>query len=513
MDQLTDKEVRTLFDVMPDALVVADESGQIVSVNARAEDMFGYSHDELLGKTIEVLLPEQLRSVHPEHRCKYAASLLVRPMGKGLDLYARRRDGSEFPVDISLCPLETGHGLLISSVIRDITEYKQILHQLEEARAEADKANHAKGEFLAAASHDLRQPLQTLNLLNSVLEKTTTDPIARSAVNTQQQSLASMSELINALLDISKLESGSIRPDIKDCSVQAIFQHIRASFEQQANAKGLTLVVPNCDAVVHTDSSLLEQIIQNLVANAIRYTRKGLIEIKYLLNSTHVRIDVCDTGIGIPVDQQQSIFDDFYQVDSRAGQKRDGLGLGLGIVRRIAQLINCPVELESFPGKGSTFSVKVPIGLAHELAQPAFTDKAAPHATSALIMLVDDDPGVTTATRMLLELEGHQVVAAASTRESLDLLHSQQCLPDLIVSDYQLGAGDNGINVIGEIRKLAGWSVPAVLVTGDTTRCTSSAVSLTADCELLGKPVEPLEFLAKVNRLLLEKKAPSVVRQ
>lgn len=499
---LSDQQMRDLLNAAPDATIIADQNGIIISVNTQAEALFGYSRDELRGKPVECLLPERLRASHPAHRNAYVGTPRVRPMGSGLDLYARRRDGSEFPVEISLSPFRTEEGLLVSTSIRDVTAHKVVLEQLKETRNEAEKANRAKSVFLATASHDLRQPLQTLMLLNSVLEKTSTDPRALTAVETQREALTSMSELINALLDISKLESGAVKPDIRDCSVQAIFRHLKASFEHQAQAKGLSLLVGEADAVVHSDSSLLEQVIQNLVANAIRYTQAGAVELRCLDEDTFVRIDVLDSGIGIPAHQKDLIFEEFYQLNRTAGKKQEGLGLGLAIVRRIAQLLECSIEVDSSPGRGSRFSVKVPRGVGIPIDHPANQAAILDHAPAALIMLVDDDPAVATATRMLLELEGHEVFSASNTRDSMSVLNTEKRIPDLIVSDFHLGGEDTGIQAIGEIRQLAGWSVPAVLVTGDTSRYMVDAVELSGNCEILSKPVAPLEFLERVNWLL-----------
>ncbi|MDE2304134.1 MAG: PAS domain S-box protein [Gammaproteobacteria bacterium] len=497
---LTDAQVRALLDAAPDAIVAADESGAIVYANRQIERLFGYRREEILGQPIEMLLPQRYRGAHPGFRRGYAAAPRVRPMGGGLDLYARRSDGSEFPVEISLSPFPTAQGLLVSSAIRDVTERRAMLEELRVARREADRANRAKSAFLATASHDLRQPLQTLTLLNDVLRRSASEPRAAAAIATQGDALSSMAELLNSLLDISKLESGAVVPDIQDFSVQSVCRHVRSAFEEQARSKGLEFVVEDCDAVVHCDRGLLEQMIQNLVANAIRYTREGMVRMRCLGESLAVRIEVLDTGIGIPAHQQEAIFEEFFQLNRAPGQKREGLGLGLAIVRRISQLLKLPVEVESAPGRGSRFAVTVPRG--GEAARRAELHAPSERAAPSRIVLVDDDPAVARATGLLLEIEGHEVRIASSAEELRALIADRGRAPDLVVTDLHLGGESTGIDLVRELRTALGREVPALLVTGDTSARTADEVRRCGRCLVLSKPVEPGEFLDRINQLL-----------
>jgi protein-histidine pros-kinase len=203
---------RTMLETAPDAMIIVDERGRIAIVNRQAEDMFGYTRAELLGNQVEMLLPEQVRKEHLEHRGGYAANPELRPMGPGLDLLGRRKDGREFPVEISLSPVETSSGMFISSVIRDVTKRRQMEQEIIAARQAAERAQKANTAFLAAASHDLRQPVQALSLLNGALRRTVKDKRAQEMIESQEHSLTAMTNLLNSLLDISRLDAGVVTP-------------------------------------------------------------------------------------------------------------------------------------------------------------------------------------------------------------------------------------------------------------------------------------------------------------
>ena len=246
-------------------------------------------------------------------------------------------------VDISLSVVEEGD-YSRAAALRDVPDCKHVEAGLiaareyaELARDEADRANLAKSRFLATASHDLRQPLQSLSLLNGTLRRMVTEPNAADALWQQEQAIGAMSRLVNALLDISKLESGAIKPELTDFTVAALFTELRSDFASLAASKGLKLQVPDeCTDCVHSDPSLVQQILSNLVSNAIKYTREGRVHLRCLHGQGLVRIDVLDTGIGIPADQVRYIYDEFYQIGVPTNASRDGYGLGLSIVQRVA---------------------------------------------------------------------------------------------------------------------------------------------------------------------------------
>ncbi len=475
--------VAELLNAAPDAMIVVDRRGLIVLANRHVESMFGYRPNELLTRPIESLLPERFRAAHAGHRGAYFDKPRRREMGAGLDLYGLRRDGSEFPVEISLSAFEMPEGMMTSAAIRDVSDQVKVREQLAAARDEAERANRAKSTFLAAASQDLRQPLQTLNLLNGVLEKTADCEHSIRAVEQQTAALQSMSDLLNSLLDISKLESGAIKPDVGDCDVRDVFLRLSAEFSGQAEAKGLKLLVDNCSDVVRTDASLLEQMIQKLVANAIRYTKEGLVQLRCLHMNDAVRIEVADTGVGIPQDRLRPIFDEFHQLDRDPGGDSEGLGLGLSVVQRLASLLDHPIDVESRPGGGSCFAVTLPRSVTNAGSRPGADARA-----GLGVLLIDDDHAVIRATSMLLESDGHTVSVATTADEAMAVARARG-IPDVVVADLHLGDGPTGLHCIERLRSFAGDELPAILLTGDTSASVGTLVSDVPACRLLSKPV------------------------
>jgi PAS domain S-box-containing protein len=484
---LSGELARTLLDLAPDPTVIVDAEGTIVFANAQVEHAFGHTATELVGARVEALLPERFREAHPGHRERFAAHAKPRPMGAGGTLYGRHKDGREFPIEISLSPVATDEGLLVVAAVRDAT-----LRRDKEDQLVAE--NRQKSRFLAAASHDLRQPLQTLNLLNRAAKRQAgANASMLGLLDRQQLALDSMSALLASVLDISKLDSGGVTANPAACAIDEIFETLRSDFEPQAAEKGLELAVERSAEGVQTDPELLRRLLGNLVSNAIRYTQRGEVRICCARRGDLVAIEVRDTGIGIPPDQVERVFEEFYQVD-RGTQRPEGLGLGLSIVRRLQQLLGCEVEVESVMGKGTTFRVTLPRA---EIAHPIAQDSAGADAPrGGRVLIVDDERPVAEATSLLLEIEGFEVSVASCEQEALDRV--RRFLPDVIVSDYHLRGGETGTGVVAAVRDKLGWAVPTIFVTGDTAR---SAVT-NARVEralLLNKPVRADDLLDAVR--------------
>jgi two-component system, sensor histidine kinase len=499
---------RSVLDAAPDAMIVIDESGVIRFANRQATTVFGYAHVELVGQKVEFLMPPRFQARHLSHRQSYAESLRMRPMGIGLELFGLRKDGTEFPVEISLSPIDDDSGTLVAAAIRDVTDRKRVEAELivarqnaDVARESADRANQGKSRFLATASHDLRQPLQTLSLLNGMLRRAIAEPVAAEALVQQELAIGSMSRLLNALLDISKLESGAIKPDPIDFSVSGLFEELRLEFAGLASSRGLTLKVSGSDDYAHSDRALVEQILMNLLSNAIKYTRAGWISLRCVLDaSSLLRIEVEDTGIGIPADQLRLIYDEFYQIGVPTNSSREGYGLGLSIVQRLVTLLSAKLEVRSEVGKGSVFSLTLPAG--HAVKQQRKIDDRGStqgHKGAVHILLVEDDAAVRTATRLLLKSEGYVVSAAESLTDALERVREMTQV-DLILTDYHLPDGASGLDVIAAIRAELANPLKAVLITGDTS---SAVAELRRDplLRVASKPIRAEDLLQILTEL------------
>ncbi|GAA4254033.1 response regulator [Azospirillum formosense] len=374
-------------------------------------------------------------------------------------------------LELRASPVRGAGGRLVSVIatVRDITEHKTAQAALAEARREAERANIGKSKFLAAASHDLRQPVQSLMLLMEALSTRATDPAMRKILTTMDRALGALKMLLDGLLDVSRLEAGAVEPKRTVFPVTELLDRIAANSRPVAVRKGLLLHIVPCGAHVDSDPMLLGRILQNLVENALRYTNRGRILVGCRRRGAVLRIEVWDTGIGIPTDRQEDIFQEFVQVGNASRDRDQGLGLGLAVVRRLAGMLDHPVGLRSEPGRGSVFRVEVP------LADPPAPAKTLPEdfpvtarmRAGARVLVVEDDPIVREGLCAMIRQWGHEVFPAASFGEAVEVLRRHPD-PDVIVADYRLGEGHTGTETIREVRRRSKRPIPGVLVTGDT---------------------------------------------
>jgi signal transduction histidine kinase len=400
------------------------------------------------------------------------------------------------------------HGVLVESLrqrfenldlVRRLTEQTKIA---EAARREADEANLTKSKFLAAASHDLRQPLHALSLFSGALAEARDIGEISKLTGHINASVAALELLFNSLLDVSRLDAGVVRPEPRDFRVAAVLDRIRNDYAPLAREKGLKLVVARSRAILRSDPLLLEQLLRNLVANAIRYTESGGVAVgcrpRRIGGAAGYLLEVRDSGIGIPPDQHEHIFDEFVQLGNPERDRTKGLGLGLAIVRRLSLLLQTRVELYSAPGRGSRFAIQVDRGIvpaAVALEEPLRRDLLA----GAAVLVVDDEAAVRAGMQALLsgwgcDTRAYESLAAASAS-------CGDWRPQIIFADYRLRGGENGIDALDHLRARHDPPPPGVIVTGDNAAEEVKSVAASG-YHVLYKPVAPAKLRALMQGLL-----------
>jgi PAS domain S-box-containing protein len=377
-----ERRFRQLLEAAPDAIVEVSATGEIVLVNRIAEDMFGYYREELIGKSVDMLVPDAVRHEHYRHRDNYLEHPRTRPMGSGLELHARRRNGSLFPVEISLSPIQTENGMHVTAVIRDVTQRKRneqevrklqqiYTAELEMRNKEIERANRLKSEFLASMSHELRTPLHTIIGFTELLEEGSEGPLTDSQkrfLGHIHRDSDHLLELINDVLDLSKIESGHLVLKREQYPLRRSVDEALSAIRPGAVAKGISVEdrgAAQCD--VDADPLRVKEMLYNLLSNAVKFTPQGgTVWMETAEESGFVRVTVGDTGVGIPGGEQENIFDKFYQVGNATSGVREGTGLGLSITKELVQMHGGWMEVESEPGRGSRFSFTLPLAAAAE---------------------------------------------------------------------------------------------------------------------------------------------------
>ncbi len=427
--------------------------------------------------------------------------------GKPKDREIRSQSGAWFLRRILPYLVQEGapEGVVITFV--DVTERRHVADDLGAAKRAAEMATIAKSRFLAAASHDLRQPLQTLSLLQGLLASMVEGQKAKKLVDRFETTLASMSDMLSTLLDINKIEANTVHAEPVRFNINELLMRLADDFSYHATSQGLKLKVVPCHAEVHTDPRLLEQMLRNLLSNALKYTKHG----KVLLGCRHrkgtLSIEIWDTGIGIPENELQTIFEEYHQLDNPARLRSRGLGLGLSIVQSLVNLLGLKVRVRSTLGKGSMFAIEIVLPIVEGAvtkkppAKPQPKPTVVTGAKARRLLIVEDDPDVRELLELFLVGENYQALTAIDGESALSLMKSGEFLPDLILADYNLPSNMNGLQLIAKLREHFNRQIPSIILTGDISVRTARDVALDY-CIQLNKPVRLKQLLRAIQGLL-----------
>jgi len=502
---------RALLESAPDAMVIVEGSGRIAIVNAQTEQMFGYRRDELLGQPVELLVPLPFRGRHEHHRQTYVAAAHARPMGAGLELFAVRKDGTQFPVEISLSPLETEEGLLVASAIRDISARKRAEAErdrlLQERTAHAE-ANRVKDEFLATLSHELRTPLNAiLGWTSLLLKEPGFEGRTRHALETVLRNARAQTQLVEDLLDLSRVVTGKLTIEAQPVDLAELVSGAIDVVRPAADAKGVTIAVEASLTSYLTlgDEDRLRQAVWNVLANAVKFTPAGgAITVRLDRGERNMRIEIADTGAGIAPDFLPHVFDRFRQADGSMTREHGGLGLGLAIVRSIVEAHGGTVTaLSEGIGRGTTFVIDLPAPRAtrsrgtRRAAPPEGAD-AASRLDGVRVLVVDDAPDERELFSTVLARQGATVETAASAQEALAAAGT--FAPDVIVSDIAMPHED-GYTFLERLRESTDRrliAVPVIAVTAHA-RAEDRDRALAAGFQMyVSKPVQPDQLVRAV---------------
>ncbi len=445
--------------------------------------------------------PELLRRI--EKLSKINAVLMDR-VERSMD-----RQGNAFSLFQTAITLEAQIRARTEELTHVLRSLERTNAQLSAAKEEADNANLSKTRFLAAASHDLLQPVISAKLSISTLSGLQQSQEGTRLAHQVECSLQTIEDLIKTLLDISKLDAGVVTPEERCFPHDDLLTGLHATFESMTPANGFKLKVRPCGLAVESDPALLQRVLFNLVSNAIHYTGRGGVLIGVRRRGKTCYLDVVDTGLGIPECEQHRIFDEFYRGSTSSNGNRAGLGLGLSIVMRITQALGHQLTLKSSPGRGSRFRIALPVlGKVTEHKEPSPCLALLQALSGIVVLIVENDPPAAKAMQKLFEQWGCQTLLASGLSDVTGHLRREERLPDIVVADYHLDENDVGVAAIALVREIDP-SVPALVVTADHSKETATNVRA-ANAVLLQKPVSPGQLRTTVSRVLAARHPPHI---
>jgi signal transduction histidine kinase/CheY-like chemotaxis protein len=478
------------WDARTDEVRYSENAAQILGLgsgDARLSDRV-----KLIGQIHPDDLPHLTASLNGLNPDKPHYSVTFRYAGPDGELWLEQIATAEFDPT-------TGRLMRMRGLTTDITERKRFEQEISRAQRTAELADRAKSAFLAAASHDLRQPLQTVRFLQGALEQHHPDGEGRELVAGIGRSLDTMSGMLSSLLDVNRLETGNLRPLRSDFAVNEIFDSVTADFRRPADEKGLQWRLVRSEQVICSDKRMLEEMIRNLLSNAIRYTDHGRIVLGCRRAGDKVRIEVWDSGVGITGDELPRIFEEYYQ--GSEGSDRGGFGLGLAIVRRLGDILDHKVYVRSTPGRGTGFAIEVPRGQPHvDATERARTSDHDCDPFRGTVLIIEDETSVRSALHKLLKARGVGVIGVATGNDAVTLINQHAMHPDLLLSDYNLAGSMNGVDSIKAVRAAAAWNVPAIVMTGDLRSKTVEAIAA-QEMSVLVKPFSADELFQQIERI------------
>jgi PAS domain S-box-containing protein len=496
------------LEAAPDAILEVDREGRVVLANSEAERMFQRSQKELLGLRIEELVPERFRHAHLSHRSHYNAQLVRRPMGRGLELFALRKDGSELAVDINLSPMADAEGHVLC-VVRDVSERRAAEEEIAMRTREVERANRLKSEFLASMSHELRTPLNTILGFSELLSEESAGTLnekQRRFLTHIQRDAQHLLELINDILDLSKIEAGRLELHLEPFAMAVAVAEVLTSVRPLAAAKNISLDSDlDTRLTLHADRLRFKEVLYNLFSNAIKFTPSGgRVWIESSVSDGTVCLTVGDTGIGIARDDQQAIFESFRQASATTKGVREGTGLGLAITKRLIEHHGGKIWVESAPGKGSRFYFTLPISSTEseeELEAAADGESSVP-----LVLLTSHQAGWRDDVARLLEHEGLRAVSAGS---GADALHkAKEFRPNLILLDMEV-AGKSGWETLHDLKTSPDTASIPVIITSPTDERKMGTALGAAAC--LVQPYSDDALLQAVRKILRSEEALHVL--
>jgi PAS domain S-box-containing protein len=475
----SDRRYWDLLEAAPDGILEVAENGEIVLCNAVAAAIFGYDRAELAGKVIEDLVPANYRAMHTGHRAGYWAHPQTRPMGSGLSLSGLRKDGTEFPVEISLSPVAYPEGHRVIAIIRDVTERRRAEERIGAVREqytaelalknqelaarnqEVEKANQLKSEFLASMSHELRTPLHTVIGFSELLLEELEGPLnakQKRFLSHIKQDSQHLLELINDILDLSKIEAGRLELRREEFDIAGAVEEVLASIRLAAEDKSLALAsdVPP-GILLYADRVRYKEILYNLLSNAVKFTPEyGRIDVSCSVEDETLLTSVRDTGIGIAAAEQAAIFDKFHQVGATTRGVREGTGLGLAITKHLVEMHSGSIQVQSEPSKGAVFTVRLPLDW-RVSRQHLQKERQLP-----LVLVVEDEPNASELLVSYLNSSGFDTLTASSANEAVQ--KAIESLPDAITLDLLIPGG-KGWKVLAEVRRKRETSwIPMIVV-------------------------------------------------